>query len=121
MRQTLAQSNALQHGRGLAARIAHAPQLQWQHDVFNGAQVRQQLKALEYKAQVGRAVGGPIVLAQGEQILSTQMHAAMGRHVQASQQGQQSAFARPGGPHDGHSLTRLQGEVDLVQNVQGAR
>jgi hypothetical protein len=68
MTESLRQADAREHLLGVGARPAAAGQFQRQHDVFQGAERRQQLEGLEDEAQHGAAQGGACILVQAEQI-----------------------------------------------------
>mmetsp|Transcript_57661 Transcript_57661/g.135730 ORF Transcript_57661/g.135730 Transcript_57661/m.135730 type:complete len:261 (-) Transcript_57661:227-1009(-) len=118
MAEPLAQAHACQHRSSLLARVAFAAQFQRQHHVLQRRQVGQQLKALEHEAQFACPHGGALVLVEGEQVLATQLHAALARRVQAGQDGQQRALTGARGADDGDRLLSGQHEADVMQNRQ---
>lgn len=113
------QPDTLQHGCGLAPRFAVAAQLQRQHDVFQCAEVRDELKALEDEADMAGAVRRALVFGEVKQAAPAHQHLTTRGRVQAGQQGQQRAFARARGADDSQRFPRRHGQRDIVQNGEG--
>ena len=118
--QSLGQPHAGEHLGGGGAGVAPIRQLQRQHDIFQGREVAQQLKALKYKTQFLSPQGSAGVFVDGEDILPCQSHSATAGCVQPGDDGQERAFAGARRADDSHCFPCVQGEINIAQNVERA-
>src|SRR4029453_5812608 len=97
-----------------------ATQLDRNHDVFQGRQVRQQLKVLEYKSDVLVAQLRPLILGQIIQLHAVERHRAVRRQIQAGAEAEQGGLAAAGWADDGASFAPVQLKADVVQHGERA-
>src|SRR5690606_14526271 len=86
MRETLAETDALECSQRQLARAFATGELQGQHDVFERGQRRQQLKGLEHEAHAASAYGGAAILVEFAESLTIDAHFSARRQVQSGQQ-----------------------------------
>ena len=118
--EPLSQSNAGQHLGGDSPGIPAVGQLQGQHDVFQRSEVAQQLEALKDKTYFLGAKVGAGVFAQGKNILTGQTHRTLRWRIKPCNDRQQGTFARARCTDNGDCFPRVQFEVNIAQNGQGA-
>src|SRR5450830_135454 len=104
---------------GLAALSrAVAPVQQGQLHVLLRRGARQQVEALEHKAQVAPAQPRALVAGERLDMRPTEQVLARAGGVQAAQDVHGGGLARAAGPHDGHELTGLDAQRDALQGHQ---
>jgi len=69
-----------------------------QHHVFQRRQVIEQVKRLEYEADLAGTQLRPAVLVESRQILAEQPHRAAGRNIQPGQRPSKVDFPEPDAP-----------------------
>ena len=79
---------------GVAAftRIDSADEFQWQHDVFECGECRQQLKRLKHKPDTARAQPGARVFIQIVEAFAQQGHFAAARLIESGKKPDQGGF-----------------------------
>ena len=117
--QTVAQPHTAQGVlRQLTALVfAHAAIEQRQGDVIHGAQLRQQIKALEHKAQQPVTHLGEVIEARVAQILAVEQEFSACRHIQTADQVHQRRLARAGRTHDRKVIPFGDLKIDVLEDV----
>ena len=122
--KTLAQSDSIEQvgGHACEAPRGHGAcaELQWQHDVLERGQMRQQLKGLKDEPDAASAHPGASVLVQREEFLTQKADGSRTGHVEAREQAQQRRLARAGGTQDRYRLAGVDRQIDVVDNREAA-
>ena len=118
--EPLAESDALQRGRGQRPRVALFAAAVVQHrqlDVLQCAGARQKIEALKNEADLLVAQRREGVAVHAVDANAVDEIRARGGRVEASEKIHQRRLARTGGAHDGDECTFLNGEIDALQRV----
>lgn len=101
--------------------MASPEHFQWQGGIFQRRQRRQQLEILKDEADVTTTKGCTTVLVETAETLAHQRHLALGRPVETCEQSQQRRFSRTRWTDYRDAVTRVDAEIDILQNDQRTR
>ena len=116
VRNARGQTHLSQHLRGCRSRIRTAGEFQWQHDVLNRGQGRDEMKRLKHEAHVPAANRRAAILVQRIEIVAGKHHASRGWRVEARQQSEQRRLPGAGRSDDRQGLTRMDGYTDISED-----
>ena len=103
--------------RGSRLRQGFAADAQRHRHIVQRAELGQQVVELIDEAQVLVAPAALRGGVHGREIAAGQLHAAGARRIEAAEQVQERALARPRGADDGHGFAARDAEIDAAQDL----
>ena len=100
---------------GLGGRIPPAGKAKGELDVLAGRKIRPQVAALEHESDLGRPVGGELLLTEPRQRAAERADLTRRGLVEAGRQVERRALARARWPEDRHQLARLDAKLEPAQ------
>ena len=119
--QPLTEAHHLQRLNGALAALllVHTGVQQRQGDIIHSRELRQQIEALEHKAEQAVADLRQLVFVGLGDILARQQVFAARRYVKAADEIHERRLAGAGRAHDGEIVALLDLQVDVFQNADG--
>jgi hypothetical protein len=115
MLQTFAESDTCKQLARRFARMGRLRQFQRQHDILECGQSEQQLEILEYEADQLAPELRTAIFIESIEVAAINDYLTTGRYIQPGKQTQQGGFARTRSAQDGNRGSRVNPEVDIIQ------
>ena len=117
MIQALAELHQLQQFARASINLLACPtaQMQWERNIFQARQRRQQIKKLKNEADLVTPHPREVVVVQGRKRRPVDLDLALSGVVQSADQVQHGRFAGTRRPDNGHHFTARDGQVDAFQ------
>src|SRR5690606_31690084 len=123
MVEPMAEPHLLERGGGggpnLGQRLAGFGDLEREADVFDGGQRRYEMEVLEQDADRAASDPGQSVLVEVRNVSASDAYLAAGGPLQAGEHHHQRGLAATRRTDGGNHLAGLDGEVDILEDVQG--